>query len=128
MELIADGSTVTWGGAATVRDLGIPEALISRSTLEALDRDLAESPEEKGGHLFQGIHGRLYLTSARSSSDSLLPKIIWHPEKVFFVIGLNKVAQTVEAAQARGRSNASPTNVQPLDINTPVWYFVLTLC
>lgn len=26
-ELIADGSTITWGGTATVRDLGIPEVL-----------------------------------------------------------------------------------------------------
>ena len=46
-ELIADGSTVTWGGTATVRDLGIPEVLKNRGTLEVLDRDLAETPEEK---------------------------------------------------------------------------------
>ena len=36
-ELIADGSTVTWGGTATVRDLGIPEVLKNRGTLEVLD-------------------------------------------------------------------------------------------
>ena len=46
-ELIADGESVTWGGTMTVRDLGIPAALKSRETLEVLDRDLVESPEEK---------------------------------------------------------------------------------
>ena len=45
--LIADGSSVTWGGTMTVRDLGIPEALRSRGTLQVLDRDLAVTPEEK---------------------------------------------------------------------------------
>lgn len=45
-ELIADGSSVTWGGTMTVRDLGIPDALRSRGTLEVLDRDLVETPEE----------------------------------------------------------------------------------
>ena len=46
-ELISDGSSVTWGGTMTVRDLGIPEALKSRGTLEVLDRDMVETPEEK---------------------------------------------------------------------------------
>ena len=41
-ELIADGSSVTWGGSMTVRDLGIPDMLRRRGTLEVLDRDLVE--------------------------------------------------------------------------------------
>ena len=45
--LIADGSTVTWGGTATVRDLGIPAMLKNRGTLNVLDRDAVDSPEEK---------------------------------------------------------------------------------
>ena len=43
----------------------------------------------------------------------------WGPKKVIFVIGLNKVAQTTEAALARARSIASPINAQRFDINTP---------
>lgn len=46
-ELIADGSSVTWGGTMTVRDLGIPQYLKDRGTLKVLDRDLAETPEDK---------------------------------------------------------------------------------
>ena len=45
--------------------------------------------------------------------------ITWGPKKVIFVIGLNKVAQTVEAALARARGTASPINAQRFDIETP---------
>jgi len=45
--------------------------------------------------------------------------ITWGPKKVIFVIGLNKVAQTVEAALSRARSTASPVNAARFDIKTP---------
>ena len=45
--------------------------------------------------------------------------ITWGPKKVIFVIGLNKVAQTVEAALQRARSTASPINAARFDIKTP---------
>ena len=45
--LIADGSSVTWGGSMTIRDMGLPQALRERGTLEVLDRDLVEDAQEK---------------------------------------------------------------------------------
>ena len=68
-ELIADGSTVTWGGTATVRDLGIPETLKSRGTLEVLDRDQAETPEEKEAIYLRAFTADVYLTSANAISE-----------------------------------------------------------
>ena len=44
-ELIPDGSSVTWGGSMTIRDIGLPQYLHNRGTLEVLDRDIAETPE-----------------------------------------------------------------------------------
>ena len=38
---------------------------------------------------------------------------------MIFIVGLNKVAPTVEAAIARARSTASPINSQRFDIKTP---------
>jgi L-lactate utilization protein LutB len=129
-ELIADGSTVTWGGTATVRDLGIPEMLKSRGTLEVLDRDTAETPEEKEAMYLRAFTADVYLTSANAISEdgvivnidgngNRVAAISWGPKKVIFVIGLNKVAQTVEAALARARSTASPVNAQRFGIDTP---------
>ncbi len=129
-QLIADGSTVTWGGTDTVRSLGIPQALKKRGTLNVLDRDTAETPEEKEAMYLKAFTADVYLTSANAISEdgiivnidgngNRVAAITWGPKKVIFVIGLNKVAQTVEDALARARSTASPINAQRFDIKTP---------
>ncbi|MCR4602827.1 MAG: lactate utilization protein [Prevotella sp.] len=128
--LIADGSSVTWGGSMTVRDLGIPAMLRSRGTLEVLDRDVATTAEETQAVYLRAFSSDVYLTSANAISEdgvivnidgngNRVAAITWGPKKVIFIIGLNKVAQTVEAALARARSTASPINAQRFDIDTP---------
>lgn len=129
-ELIADGSTVTWGGTMTVRDLGIPEYLKSRGTLEVIDRDLAETLEERQAMYLRAFSADVYLSSANAISEdgvivnidgagNRVAAITWGPKKVIFVIGLNKVTQTVEAALSRARGTASPINSARFDIKTP---------
>ena len=129
-ELIPDGSSVTWGGSMTIRDMGIPQALKDRGTLEVLDRDLVEGAEEKVQMYVRAFTTDVYLSSANAISEdgvivnidgngNRVAAITWGPKKVIFVIGLNKVAQTVEAALARARSTASPINAARFDIKTP---------
>ena len=129
-ELIEDGSSVTWGGTMTVRDLGIPDCLKRRGTLEVLDRDLVETPEEKQAMYLRAFTVDVYLTSANAISEdgvivnidgngNRVAAITWGPKKVIFVIGMNKVAQTVEAALSRVRGTASPINATRFDIKTP---------
>ena len=129
-ELIEDGSSVTWGGTMTVRNLGIPQALKDRGTLQLLDRDLVETAEEKLDMYLKAFSADVYLSSANAISEdgvivnidgngNRVAAITWGPKKVIFVIGLNKVAQTVEAALARARSTASPINAARFDIKTP---------
>ena len=129
-ELIEDGSTVTWGGSRTIRDLGIPDILRERGTLNVLDRDLAEDREEQLRIYRQAFSADAYLTSANAISEdgvivnvdgngNRIAAISWGPKRVIFVIGLNKVAQTVEAALSRARGTASPINAQRFDIKTP---------
>ena len=128
--LIADGSSVTWGGSMTVRDMGLPQALKERGTLQVLDRDVVESPEEKQNMYLRAFTADVYLSSANAISEdgvivnidgngNRVAAITWGPKKVIFIVGLNKVASTVEAAIARARSTASPINAQRFDINTP---------
>lgn len=129
-ELIDDGNSVTWGGTMTVRDMGIPDFLRNRGTLEVLDRDLVETSEEKQTMYLGAFSTDVYLTSANAISEdgvivnidgngNRVAAITWGPKKVIFVIGLNKVAQNVEAALARTRSTASPINATRFDIKTP---------
>ena len=130
MELIADGSSVTWGGSMTVRDMGIPQALKKRGTLEVLDRDLVDDPQEKQQMYLRAFSADVFLSSANAISEdgvivnidgngNRVAAISWGPKKVIFIIGLNKVAPTIEAAIARARSTASPINAQRFDISTP---------
>lgn len=129
-ELIADGSCVTWGGSMTIRDLGLPKALKERGTLEVLDRDEVTDREEVVKIYGRAFMSDVYLSSANAISEdgvivnidgngNRVAAITWGPKKVIFVIGMNKVAQNVEAALARARSTAAPINSARFDIKTP---------
>ena len=128
--LIADGNSVTWGGSMTIRDMGIPDALRQRGTLNVLDRDLVETPEEKAEMYLRAFSADVYLSSANAISEdgvivnidgngNRVAAITWGPKQVIFIIGVNKIAQTVEAALTRARSTASPINAARFEIQTP---------
>ena len=129
-QLIADGSTVTWGGSMTIRDMGLTQALHDRDTIHVLDRDRAADRDEATRIYQQAITADVYLSSANAISEdgvivnidgngNRVAAITWGPKRVIFVIGLNKVAQTVEAAVARARSTAAPVNASRFGIATP---------
>ena len=95
-----------------------------------LDRDLVKTPQEKQDMYLKAFSADVYLSSANAISEdgvivnidgngNRVAAITWGPKKVIFVIGLNKVAQTVQDALARARSTASPTNAARFDIKTP---------
>ena len=129
-ELIPDGSCVTWGGSMTIRDMGIPQVLKDRKTLNVLDRDDAPDRESVIKIYERAFTTDVYLSSANAISEdgvivnidgngNRVAAITWGPKRVIFVIGMNKVAQTTEAALARARSTASPINASRFDIKTP---------
>ena len=129
-ELIPDGSSVTWGGSMTIRDMGIPQVLKDRKTLNVLDRDDAPDRESVIKIYERAFTTDVYLSSVNAISEdgvivnidgngNRVAAITWGPKRVIFVIGMNKVAQTTEAALARARSTASPINASRFDIKTP---------
>lgn len=129
-ELIPDGSSVTWGGTMTVRDMEIPQMLRERGTLDVWDRDLVETAEEKQEMYQRAFRADYYLSSANAISEdgvivnidgngNRVAAITWGPQHVIFVVGMNKVTQDPEAALKRARSTASPINAARFDIQTP---------
>ena len=69
--LIADGSSVTWGGSMTIRDMGLPQALRERGTLEVLDRDLVEDAQEKQQMYLKARKGNgRYLNKSQALKDA----------------------------------------------------------
>lgn len=127
--LIPDGSSVTWGGSMTIRDMGLTAALHKRS-LNVLDRDLAESREEAQRIYREAFSCDYYLSSVNAISEdgvivnvdgngNRVAAITFGPKYVILVAGLNKVTQDVQSALARARSTASPINAARFDIKTP---------
>lgn len=128
--MIADGSTVTWGGSMTIRDMGLTHALHSRTALNLIDRDQATSPDEVRQMYLKSFEADYYLTGANAvSQDGVIVNIdgngnrvaaiTWGPRKVIHVVGMNKVAQTVDAALARARGTAATINAARLGTETP---------
>lgn len=129
--LIPDGSTVSWGGSFTLRNMGLTTALHQRDDkLNLLDRDLAPDRAAAERIYHEAFGADFYLTSANAiSEDGVLVNIdgngnrvaaiTYGPRQVVTVVGVNKVAQTVEAAISRARSTAAPINVARFDIDTP---------
>ena len=128
--LIPDGSSVTWGGSMTIRDIGLTRVLHDRAALTVYDRDLAGSPDEAQEIYRKAFWCDYYLSSANAISEdgvivnidgngNRVAAITFGPKHVIFVIGLNKVARDVTAALARARSTASPINMARFDRNTP---------
>ena len=129
--LIEDGSSVTWGGSMTIRDMGIPSALHERKMLTVYDRDLAPTREEAQQIYLKAFSCDYYLSSINGLSEegeivnvdgtgNRVAAITFGPKNVIFVVGINKVTQDVDAALKRARSTAAPINTARFDISTPV--------
>lgn len=128
-DLIPDGSSVTWGGSMTIRDMGLTQKLHERA-LNVLDRDKAATRDEAQEIYRAAFSADYYLSSANAISEdgvivnidgngNRVAAITFGPKHVIFVIGLNKVAQDVQSALARARSTAGPVNAARFDIKTP---------
>ena len=127
--MIPDGSSVSWGGSMTIRDMGLTAALHKRDLI-LLDRDLAETREEAQRIYREAFSADYYLSSVNAISEdgvivnidgngNRVAAITFGPKHVILVAGLNKVTQDVQSALARARSTASPINAARFDIKTP---------
>lgn len=129
LSLIPDGSQVTWGGSQTIRQLGVPDALRAKGTLDVRDRDLASSRDEALQIYREAFFADYYLSSANAMSEdgvivnidgngNRVAAITFGPKNVIFIVGLNKVCQDADAALKRARSTASPINAARFDVKT----------
>ena len=54
LELIPEGSSISWGGSMSIKAIGLPEAL-HKGNYKVLDRDLCATPEGKSRDDASGI-------------------------------------------------------------------------
>lgn len=130
LEMIPQGSSVTWGGSMSIRDIGIPTALADAGKYEVYDRDKAPDRAAATEIYLKAFSCDYYLSSANAITEdgvivnidgtgNRVAAITFGPRNVIFVIGMNKLTQNVDAALARARSLAAPVNTARFDIQTP---------
>lgn len=129
LELIPQDHVVSWGGAATVDELGVKEALRQRGQA-VIDRDTAKDAQERQQMLKQALTCDTFLMGSNAiSADGQLVNIdgtgnrvaalCFGPTQVVVVAGMNKVAGDLDGAMHRAREVAAPMNAQRFPLKTP---------
>ena len=129
LELIPQDHVVSWGGAATVDELGVKEALRQRGQA-VIDRDTAKDVQERQQMLKQALTCDTFLMGSNAiSADGQLVNIdgtgnrvaalCFGPTQVVVVAGMNKVAGDLDGAMRRAREVAAPINAQRFQLKTP---------
>ncbi len=129
LELIPKGTTVGWGGTISAEEIGLLEA-VRTGAYQAIDRDTAKTPEERVQLMKRAMLAQTFITSANALSmdgqmvnidgtGNRVAAIVYGPESVIVIAGMNKVADTLEDAVARARKVAAPTNAQRFSFDTP---------
>ena len=118
-----DDKTIGIGGSLTIKELDVHDKLVLHNEVYwhwlggKADRDLAAQAE-------------VYLTSANGLAETgeiinidgtgnRVASTLYGHEKVYFVIGRNKLAPTYDEALWRARNIAGPLNAQRLGRKTP---------
>ena len=126
LELIPEGSTVTMGGSMGAHEIGLVDAL-KDGNYNFIDRDACE---DKRAAMLAAYDADVFLASANAmTEDGILVNIDGNanrvsaiaqgPEKVLFIVGMNKVCSDVDGAMKRARNVAAPINAQRFGLSTP---------
>lgn len=129
LEIIGNNTSVSWGGSESMKQCGIPEALKKNPTCTVFDR--MTYPADKMKEFYKEAFSCDYFimgTNAITLDGELvnidgngnrLSSLIFGPEHVIVIAGMNKVATDVPEALHRVRNIASPPNTVRLSKNTP---------
>ena len=129
LELIPEGASVGWGGAMSAQQIGLMDA-VRKGNYTAIDRDTCATPEEKEQAMRAAIFSDVFLTGANGISldgqmvnidgmGNRMGMIVYGPDNVIVVAGMNKVCDSLELAVERARKVAAPMNQQRFMGNTP---------
>lgn len=129
LELIPEGSSIGWGGSASVDEIGLREAVIN-GNYQVYNRDTCKSPEEKREVEIKIFGCDYFLCSSNAiTEDGILVNIdgnsnrvaaiAYGPRNVVMIVGMNKVTKDLDSAISRARNVAAPINVQRFPLDTP---------
>ena len=129
LELIPEGSSVSWGGSMSVQEIGLLDA-VRAGNYEVLDRGTKGTRPEQEEVMHQALNCDVYLGSTNAlSEDGILVNIdgnanrvaaySYGPKTVLLIVGMNKVVKTEADAMSRAKHEAAPINAQRFRTQTP---------
>lgn len=127
--LLTPGSSVAWGGSQTLSQIGLLDYL-RELDFQLYDRSSAATPEEKKEITAKAFTADFYFMSSNAITlngelvnidgvGNRVASLIYGPENVIIVAGMNKVCADVDSAIKRIRNVASPANTVRLGMKTP---------
>ena len=129
LELIPEGSSISWGGTMSAQEIGLTDAL-HKGNYDVYDREQVETREEKEKIAHQALNCDFFIGSTNAlSEDGVLVNVdgnanrvaafAYGPKNVLLIVGMNKVVKTEVDAMSRARNEAAPINAQRFGVNTP---------
>ena len=126
--LMQEGETVTHGGSETLKECGVID-LLNSGAYAYLDRSKAQSREETEEIYRKAFTADTYLTSANAVTENGLlfntdgnsnrvAAILYGPQQVIFICGINKIVKDLDEAVVRLKTIASPKNTKRLNCDT----------
>ncbi len=130
LEILPEGCSIAWGGSESIKEAGIPDAVKESGKYTVYDRAKYLSPRQVKEFNKLAFSSDYYFMSSNAITlDGMLMNIdgngnrvanlIFGPEHVIVVVGMNKVVPSIEDAYDRIRNIASPPNTIRLRKNTP---------
>ena len=130
LELIPADSVISWGGSMSIHECGVPQALKDRGDCEVLDRSLYTTPEQQKEFAVKTFQCNYYLMSTNAITldgelinidgyGNRVASLIYGPDHVIVIAGMNKVVPDVKQGFDRIRNIASPPNTIRLSKDTP---------
>ena len=128
--LMSAGSSVTWGGCMTMKEIGLLDEIKSRHDLVVMDRADAKTPDEVDALYRKAFSADTLIMSANAitldgellnidGTGNRVAALIYGPKQVLVIAGMNKVCKDLGEAMTRVRNIASPPNCIRLDKKTP---------
>ena len=129
LNMIPKGSKVANGGTESMVEAGIMEA-VQGPDYHYIDRNAGKTPQEAREIYAQIVLSDYYLMSTNAftrdgelvnidGNGNRVASLIFGPDNVIIIAGMNKVTDNIDAAIARARNTAAPMNTIRLDKNTP---------
>ena len=130
LSLVPSGASVSFGGSVTLDETGILEALRNREDITLLDRNNANGLDEVKQIYHDALSCDYYFMSSNAitaegelinidGTGNRVAALIYGPENVIIIAGMNKIAKNVEEGLSRVRNVATPQNCLRLGKNNP---------